>query len=97
MRKLGHRADYLGQVHTAKWFSEEQYIPSDVIDRGSFESWRRKGGTTAWERAQDRVEKLLVEYEPPSLADGLRRELRTITLRAAQKFGMDELPPLPED
>jgi trimethylamine--corrinoid protein Co-methyltransferase len=97
MRKLGHRADYLGQIHTAEWFREEQYMPSDVIDRGSLEGWRRKGGKTAWERAQDRVETLLTGFEAPTMADGLRSELRAITLKAAQRFGMDELPPLPED
>ncbi len=96
MRELGHRADYLGQLHTAKWFSEEQYIPSEVIDRGSLDGWARKGRKTTWERAHDRVEKLLAEYEPPPMDDGLREELRAITLSAAQRFGMDELPPLPE-
>ncbi|MEA3376217.1 MAG: trimethylamine methyltransferase family protein [Chloroflexota bacterium] len=96
MRELGHRAEYLGQLHTAKWFSEEQYIPSSLIDRGSLDSWVRKGRKTAWERAQDRVEKLLAECEPPPMADDLREELRAITLSAAQRFGMDELPPLPE-
>jgi trimethylamine--corrinoid protein Co-methyltransferase len=95
MRRLGHRADYLGQLHTAKWFSKEQYIPSSVIDRGSLDGWRRKGGKTAWERARDRVDQLLVKYEPSPLPEDLRDELRAITLRAAQRFGMDVLPPLP--
>ena len=97
MRKLGHRADYLGELHTAKWFSEEQYIPSAVIDRGSLEGWKKKGAKTAWERAQDRVGALLATYEPSPISDDLRDELRAITLKAAQRFGMDELPPLPED
>lgn len=97
MRKLGHRADYLGQLHTAKWFGSEQYIPSSVIDRGSLEAWKKKGRKTAWERAQDRVSELLNTYEPSSISEDLRRELRDITLRAAQSFGMDELPPLPEN
>ncbi|MGD9001707.1 MAG: trimethylamine methyltransferase family protein, partial [Anaerolineae bacterium] len=97
MRKLGHRADYLGQLHTAKWFSEEQYIPSSVIDRGSLEGWRKKGAKTAWQRAKDRVNQLLVKYEPSPMSEDLRGELRAITLQAAQKFGMDELPPLPQD
>jgi trimethylamine--corrinoid protein Co-methyltransferase len=97
MRKLGHRADYLGELHTAKWFSEEQYIPSAVIDRGSLEGWKKKGAKTAWERAQDRVGALLTTYEPSPISDDLRDELRAITLEAAQRFGMDELPPLPED
>ncbi|MGD8998114.1 MAG: trimethylamine methyltransferase family protein [Anaerolineae bacterium] len=97
MRKLGHRADYLGQLHTAKWFSEEQYIPSSVIDRGSLEGWKKKGAKTAWQRAEDRVNQLLVKYEPSPMSEDLRGELRAITLQAAQKFGMDELPPLPQD
>ena len=97
MRDLGHRADYLGQLHTARWFSEEQYIPSSVIDRGSLDAWRRKGSKTAWERAQDRVEELLTTYEPFALSKPVRRELRAITSKAAQRFGMDELPALPRD
>jgi len=94
MRKLGHRADYLGQLHTAKWFSEEQYIPSSVIDRGSLEGWKKKGAKTAWERAEDRVDHLLTQYKPSPMSEDLRSELRAITLAAAQKFGMEDLPPL---
>jgi trimethylamine--corrinoid protein Co-methyltransferase len=97
MRKVGHRGDYLGQLHTLKWFREEQYIPSEVIDRGSLEAWKKKGKKTTWDRAQDRVIALLDTYESPPIADDLRRELRALTLKAAQTFGMDELPPLPQD
>jgi trimethylamine--corrinoid protein Co-methyltransferase len=97
MRQLGHRADYLGQLHTARWFMEEQYIPSSVIDRGSLEGWKKKGAKTAWERAKDRVEELLATYEPSPISDELRGELRAITLGVAQKFGLDELPPLPQE
>ena len=97
MRNLGHRADYLAQTHTLKWFDKEFYIPSAVIDRGSLDAWQRKGAKTAWERAQDRVNELLAGYEPSPISDELRAELRDITTQAAQKFGMDELPPLPVD
>ena len=97
MRKLGHRADYLAQTHTLKWFDKEFYIPSAVIDRGSLDAWQRKGAKTAWERAKDRVNELLASYEPSPISDELRAELRDITTQAAQKFGMDELPPLPVD
>jgi trimethylamine--corrinoid protein Co-methyltransferase len=97
MRKVGHRGNYLAQLHTLKWFLEEQYIPSEVIDRGSLDAWKKKGRKTTWERAQNRVAALLDTYGPPPIADGVRSELRAITLKAAQTFGMDELPPLPED
>ncbi len=97
MRKLGHRADYLAQPHTLKWFRKEQYVPSEVIDRSSLDGWKRKGAKTAWERAADRVDKLLATYQPPAISDELRSELRAIATTAAQKFGMIELPPLPRD
>jgi trimethylamine:corrinoid methyltransferase-like protein len=97
MRELEHRADYLGQLHTLKWFSEEQYIPSSVIDRSSLEGWKNKGAKTAWERAKDRVDQLLAQYEPSPMSEDLRGELRAITLKAARRFGMDKLPPLPTD
>ena len=97
MRKLGHRADYLAQTHTLKWFNQEQYIPSAVIDRGSLDGWKKQGAKTAFERAADRVPELLATYQPSPISDELRAELRAIATKAAQQFGMDELPPLPEN
>ena len=47
-------------------------------------------------RSTTRVEALLPTYDPSPVSDGLRNELRAITQKAAQSFGMDELPPLPE-
>ena len=95
MRKMGHRGEYLEQLHTLEWFSKEQYIPSAVIDRGSLDAWRKKGKPSAWERAKGRVTELLDAYDVPPMSDDLRGELHAITLAAAKSFGMDELPPLP--
>ncbi|MGB2962386.1 MAG: trimethylamine methyltransferase family protein [Anaerolineales bacterium] len=97
MRELGHRADYLAQTHTLKWFAEELYTPSAVIDRSTLDGWKRKGSKSTWERAQDRVDELLATYQASQISNELRAELRMITTHAAQKFGMDKLPPLPLD
>ena len=97
MRKLGHRADYLAQTHTLKWFAKELYIPSAVIDRGSLDRWKKQGAKTTFERAADRVNELLATYQPSPISDELRAELRDITTKAAQRFGLDELPPLSEE
>jgi trimethylamine--corrinoid protein Co-methyltransferase len=97
MRKLGHRADYLAQTHTLKWFAKELYIPSAVIDRGSLDRWKKQGAKTTFERAADRVNELLATYQPSPISDELRAELRDITTKAAQRFGLDELPPLLEE
>ena len=90
----GHRADYLALPHTLKWFSKEAYIPSELIDRGSLDTWQRKGSKTTTQRASDRVEQLLQTYQPAPLSGSLRNELSQITTRAANQFGMDHLPPL---
>jgi trimethylamine--corrinoid protein Co-methyltransferase len=97
MREMGHRADYLAQPHTLKWFAKELYMPSAVIDRGTLDGWKRKGSKSTWERAQDRVDELLVTYQASPISNELRAELRSIATHAAQKFGMDELPSLALD
>ena len=94
MRQSAHKADHLAKPHTRKWFAEELYIPSAVIDRGSLEAWKGKGSLSARQRASQRVEKLLSEDKPTPLSPELRLELRKITEQAARKHGMDELPPL---
>lgn len=96
MRKLGHRADYLADPHTLKWFGRELYLPSEIIDRASLDGWQRRGGRTTAERASERVARLLSGYRPPSVPSELRADLRAIATRAARRFGMTELPPLPE-
>ena len=96
-RELGHKADYLGHPHTMKWFREEMYIPSEVIDRGSMEAWEKKGSKSTWDRAQDRVEKLLAEFQPSPISSDVKKELRDLATAAASKFGMNELPALPKE
>ena len=95
MQELGHKADYLSHPHTRKWFREELYIPSQVIDRDTMEAWEKKGAKSTWERAQDRVDKLLTKYQPSPMSDEVKKELRDITTRAANGAGMKELPSLP--
>jgi trimethylamine---corrinoid protein Co-methyltransferase len=94
IRKSGHRADYLAQPHTLKWFSKEQYIPSEVIDRSSLDGWKSKGAKTVFERARDRFDKLLQSYQPPAWSSELRPKLDEIALSAARKAGIDRLPDL---
>ena len=95
--RLGHRAEYLAEPHTLKWFSKELYLPSAVIDRGTYDGWKRKGASSAAERAAERVTALVGAYRPTAMPAELRAELRAITTKAARKFGMSELPPLRDE
>jgi trimethylamine:corrinoid methyltransferase-like protein len=73
------------------------YIPSEVIDRDTLEAWEKKGAKSTWDRAKDRVETLLTNYQPSPLSDEIKKELRDITTKAAIKTGMEVLPDLPFD
>ena len=97
VQELGHKADYLSHPHTRKWFREELYIPSEVIDRDTLEAWEKKGSKSTWERAQDRVDDLLTKYQPSPMSSEVKKELRDITTKAANKAGMKKLPLLPKD
>lgn len=97
IRKHGHNADYLSDPHTLKWFNQEQYIPSSVIDRSTYDSWINEGKKTVFERAKMRVKKLLKEYQPTSTPADIKSELKRITQQAAEKFGMPNLPEIKED
>ena len=97
MQELGHKGNYLKHPHTRKWFREEMYIPSEVIDRDTVEAWEKKGSKSTWDRAGDRVDELLTKYQPSLMSDDVKKELRDITTRAANEAGMKELPALPKD
>jgi trimethylamine---corrinoid protein Co-methyltransferase len=97
MRSAAHKANFLSSPHTARSFSKELYLPSDIVDRGSLEAWKQKGQKTTQQRAAERAEKILKSPAPPVLSDVQRQELRQITAREALRLGMDNLPPLPED
>jgi trimethylamine--corrinoid protein Co-methyltransferase len=97
IQELGHKADYLKHPHTKKWFREELYIPSEVIDRDSLEAWEKKGSKSARDRAKERVDELLANYQPSPMPDEVKKELRNITTKAANYVGMEKLPALPED
>jgi trimethylamine--corrinoid protein Co-methyltransferase len=94
LQELGHKGNFLSHPHTKKWFRKELYIPSEVIDRDTLEAWEKKGSKSTWERAKDRVETLLTQYQPSQISDEVKEELLDITTKAANKFGMEKLPDL---
>jgi trimethylamine--corrinoid protein Co-methyltransferase len=95
MRGSPHQANFLGHPHTHKWFREELYMPSTIIERSSVESWQLNGSMDTYQRASERIDSLLEAYQPSPLADDIRAELASITTRQAKKFGMERLPSIP--
>ncbi len=95
IREVGHQSEFIIHDHTLRWFKDEFYYPSPIIDRQIAEEWERNGALTCWDRAKDQVNKLVDGYRKPTLDQSTRDELRRITTRAAQNSGMVKLPPLP--
>jgi trimethylamine--corrinoid protein Co-methyltransferase len=95
IQALGHKGNFLSHPHTKKWFRDELYIPSEVIDRDTLEAWENKGSKSTWERAHERVDSLLRQYQQSPLPDEVKKELSDLATRAANKAGMKRLPDLP--
>lgn len=93
---VGHNTQYITHDHTYRWFREELYDPSELIDRHPPEIWEEKGSLTILDRAQSRVDDLVSTWESSPLSLETRKELRKITASAAASFGSDTLPGLPE-
>jgi trimethylamine--corrinoid protein Co-methyltransferase len=94
IRQVGHAGNFLTTRHTRRWFREELFIPSGVVDRDFRRNWEAKGSLDAAARAHNRVEEVIAAYEPKPLPDEIAQELEKITLQAAQAAGMDSLPEL---
>jgi trimethylamine--corrinoid protein Co-methyltransferase len=92
VQQVGHAGNFLSTRHTRRWFREELFIPSPVIDRDFRRNWEAKGSMDAAERAHQRVRDMIAAYESGTLPEKVHRELEMITLHAAQAAGMDRLP-----
>lgn len=91
---IDFKGEFLKQKVTRQLVSKEQYMPSNVIDRGSIRTWQQSGATDTFARAKDTVNKILSDYEPPSLPQDKVNELDKMVQSLAKKAGMDQLPAL---
>ena len=92
IRQVGHTGKFLSTDHTRKWFREELFIPSSVVDRDFRRQWEEKGSKDATQRAHERVEALVDSYLDKEMSKELVSELESITLRALSGAGMSALP-----
>lgn len=83
---------FLTSPTTIKWFKEELYSPSEVIDRDDKDVWIEKGSLSAEERAHRKVNRLLDEHIPESLPDDMEQEMVKIMKQQGKKHGLRTLP-----
>ncbi len=86
--------NFLKHNLTRQLYKEEQYMPSNVIDRGSLRAWKQAGSNGTFARAKAQVAELLSSYQPPDISTEKERALKQIVSSLARKAGMDLLPEL---
>lgn len=91
---INFKGDFLKQRVTRELFSQEQYLPSDVIDRDSIRGWQQSGSLDTFARAKVRTQQLLDEYQRPQIDPDHEKELVGMVARLAKNAGMDTLPAL---
>jgi trimethylamine---corrinoid protein Co-methyltransferase len=81
---------FLTSPHTLKWFKDEVFFPSQVIDRGNLGEWVKKGKKTAMARANELIEKIISPKSFNELSFGIKKELLRIVHTDAKRYGFDQ-------
>ncbi len=81
--EIGPDGQFLDTHHTIAHF-RERWQP-DVFERGNYEQWQTKGGTSLAERAAERVAKILAEHQPQLLPEDVRGRIRAVVRRAEEQ------------
>ena len=91
---INFKGDFLKQRLTGQLFKKEQYLPSEVVDRGSIRNWQAGGGMDTFSRARFRLQEILGNYQPPELPAEQEKELTRMVTSLAAEAGLDKLPNL---
>ncbi|MEJ2720088.1 MAG: trimethylamine methyltransferase family protein [bacterium] len=83
---------FMTTEHTRRFFKDEVYYPSEVIDRGTQGDWERSGSLQSSDRAHAKVRRLLDDPALSMAAGDLIDELESIMTADANTHGLDRLP-----
>jgi len=81
---------FLSAPETLRWFKDEVFFPSQVIDRGNLGEWVKKGRKTAMSRANELLEMMISTKSFDELHSEKKEELFKIVWNDAKKYGFDE-------
>jgi trimethylamine--corrinoid protein Co-methyltransferase len=86
IEQVGPDGQFLDTDHTLAHFRERWY--PRVFERGNYDQWRARGGSSLSERAVERVNQILSEHMPEPLPRDAARGIHAIVLRAEERFGV---------
>jgi trimethylamine--corrinoid protein Co-methyltransferase len=84
--EVGAGGHFFGCAHTQERYTTAFYQPF-VSDWRNFESWRLDGAVWTAERANGLYKKILAEFEPPPMDEGIREELAAFVARRKEEGG----------
>ncbi len=92
LKEFAESKSFLTSEHTRRFFREEAYYPSEVVDRSTLGDWEQGGSLSAGERAHKKVQKILksAEISPPD--DDALNEMINLMTSDAKKHGQGRLP-----
>jgi trimethylamine--corrinoid protein Co-methyltransferase len=88
METLLRDGNLLSHPYTLRWFKEEVYYPSKIVDRMTDESSQKQSSRTAFARAHDFVERTLQKHQLAPLDSAMKREMERIMDSRLNKFGV---------
>ena len=93
-RQVGLTGEFLKLKETRNLFKQEQHLPSPVIDRASYRGWQDAGGLDAFQRARQRADQLVAQYQRPALDPAREAAMLALMQREAVAVGLTTLPGL---
>jgi len=89
--------NFLKHKLTRQLYREENYLPSNVIDRGSLREWKENLKPDSIMRAKSQVEQLIETYHPPKVETEKVKEMTKLVSSFARQAGMEHLPKIKLD
>ena len=86
IEEVGPNGHFFGTQHTQDRYTTAFYSPF-LSDWSNYEAWSEAGGIWTAERANRIWKKILAEFEPPPMEDGIREELRAFVDRRISEGG----------
>ncbi len=79
--RVGVRGNFLTEEHTLRHFRQELWFPR-LCDRGDWDRWKARGGSSIVQRAHHRKQDLLRTHEPAPIDEKLTKEIDAIVAAA---------------
>jgi len=83
---VGPGGNYLTHPHTRRHFRQEQWFPSDLWTRQTYEAWDAGGAQTITDRAVAKVDYILEHYHPEPIDPLLSQEIDRIVAAARHEL-----------